>query len=154
MSAKCKAQSAKRRYLPFYFLLLTAYCLLGCSVPNLEKPECTDARNAMREFYSFDYSNDTKFNQENLKLRQKFLTPELFQMLAQKPDSVTDYFTASDEPPKAFRIGSCQVVEPAKKTSLSVVFFWKDGEVSRQKEVQVEADKINSEWLVNKVEAK
>ena len=110
----------------------------------------------MHEFYSFHYSNDMKFNQENLKLRQKFLTPELFQILSQKPDSAIDYFTNSDEPPKAFRIGSCEVIEPGKKTSLSAVFFWRDNttEKSRQKEVQVEAVKENNEWLVNKVEAK
>lgn len=136
-------------------LLPFAFCI-GCSIPNLEKSDCTGARNAMLEFYSFHYSSDMKFNQENLKLRQKFLTPELFQTLAQKADTPVDYFTASEEAPKAFRVGSCAVIEPDKKTSLEIVLFWRDNktEESRQKQVQVEAVKENNAWLVNKVEAK
>ncbi|MGI8467279.1 MAG: hypothetical protein ACR2N3_02395 [Pyrinomonadaceae bacterium] len=145
-----------RKALVFFCLLFSVFYLPSCSIPNLEKPECTDARNAVREFYSFHYSNDMRFDQENLKQREKFLTPELFQTLSQMPDSATDYFTDSEEPPKAFRVGGCTVVEPNQKTSLGVVFFWRDNstEKSRQKEVQVEAIKENGEWLVNKVEPK
>lgn len=158
MSSTFKVQSPKFKKQTLFFALcfvFFAFCY-GCSIPNLEKPDCTDARNAMREFYSFHYSNDMKFNQENLKQRQKFLTPELFQMLSQKPDNPIDYFTGSDEPPKSFRIGKCEIIEPDRKTSLEVVFFWRNNtiEESRQKEVQVEAEKENNEWLVNKVDVK
>ena len=143
-----------RRKIAVCCLLSAVCCFLSCSIPNLEPPECDAARNSVREFYSFDYSNDTKFNQENLKLREKFLTPELFRTLSQKSDSPISYFTNSEQPPKAFRVGECKVVEPEKKTLLGVVLFWRENEVNRQKEVEVEAIKENNEWLVNKVETK
>ena len=143
-----------RNKIIFCFLLTFVFCLVSCSIPNLESPDCDTARNSVREFYSFDYSNDTKFNQANLKLREKFLTPELFQMLSQKPDSPVDYFTNSEQPPKAFRVGECKVVERGKKTLLGIVLFWRENEVNRQKEVEVEAVRESNEWLVNKVEPK
>lgn len=156
-----KIESSRRKakfiwkQIAFCCLLSAVFWLPSCSIPNLETADCTDARNAVREFYSFHYSNDMRFNQENLKQRKKFLTPELFQTLSQQPDSATDYFTASEEPPKAFRVGGCEVVEPNRKTSLGVVFFWKNSnDESRQKEVEVEAVKENGEWLVNNVAAK
>ncbi|MGI9036436.1 MAG: hypothetical protein ACR2GD_10420 [Pyrinomonadaceae bacterium] len=157
-SQKSEVRSQKSEFIwkqiTFCFLLSAIFCFSSCSIPNLEKPECTDARNAVREFYSFDYSSDTKFNQENLQLRKRFLTAGLFQTLSQQPDSATDYFTKSEEPPKAFRVGECKVVEPQNKTMLGVVLFWRDNEINRQKEVAVEAVKENNGWLINKVEAK
>jgi hypothetical protein len=138
----------------FLFCLLYSVFFTSCSVPNLEERECADARDALRVFYSFHLDNGINFNQEKLKLRQKFLTPDLFQMLTQKPDSATDYFTGSDEQPKSFRIGGCRIIEQDKKLSQDVVFFWRDDakEESRQKIVRVETVNTSNNWLINKVE--
>ena len=46
-------------------------------MPNLEKPECGEAREAVKQFYSFHFDNGMKPLLENLKLREKFLTVEL-----------------------------------------------------------------------------
>jgi hypothetical protein len=135
-----------------FCLLLSAFCLSACSLPNLESPECSDAREAVRKFYSFHYANDIAPTPENLKMREKYLTPELYQALAgQKQEK--DYFTVSDTSPKAFRVAACKAVDP-NKVDLGVHLFWKDDTRSTQKEIEVEAAKQGDNWLVNKVTPK
>jgi len=137
----------------FTFCILYFAFLIGCSIPNLEKPECTEARLVTREFYSYHFGNDMKPSRENLQLREKFLTDELEQNLAVQTDDPTDYFTATNDYPKAFRVGGCEVVEP-NKIVFEVVLFWKDDTRSEQREVKVETVKQNDKWLINKVENK
>jgi hypothetical protein len=136
----------------FGCLLAIALCSMSCSMPVLESPECQDAREAVRQFYSFHYANDIAPTEENLKARQKYLTPELYQTLAsEKRDK--DYFTLSETPPKAFRVAACTMVDPAK-TELGVHLFWKDETTTTQNEIEVEAVKQGDTWLVNKVTPK
>ncbi|MGI8640854.1 MAG: DUF3828 domain-containing protein [Pyrinomonadaceae bacterium] len=165
MSFKFQVPGSKLRLLNFefnvrltkLFLLFTFYFLLftfACSIPNLEGNDCNEARNAVREFYSYHFGNDMKFTKENLKQREKFLTDKLKQKLENQPESATDYFTATDDYPKAFRVGNCQEVETDKKVNLQVVLFWKSDTRSEQKEVHVEIIKNKDQWLINKIEAK
>lgn len=139
------------RKVVFYCLSLAAYCLLSCSMPNLEKPECAAARQTVKELYSYHFGGDMKFTRENLGGREKFLSRELIENLAKKDESAVDYFTATDDYPKAFRVGECKVVEPEKRVNLGVVLFWKTDTRSEQKEVRVEVLKENDKWSVDKV---
>jgi len=141
----------KKIFLLFSFAFLL--CASACSMPNLEKPECTEARDAVREFYSFHIAGDMKPSAENLKLREKFLAPELIRTLVASNETARDYFTATDDYPKAFRVGSCEVSSPGK-TVLGVLLFWRDDNRSEQREIKVEAVKENEKWLINKVESK
>jgi len=140
-----------KTYVPFC-LLLAAFCSLSCSLPVLESPECTDSREAVRKFYSFHYANDIAPTPENLKAREKYLTPQLYQKLLSESLG-KDYFTLSDTPPKAFRVAACTPIDPAK-TELGVHLFWKDDTKTTQNEIEVEAVKQGDGWLVNKVTAK
>jgi hypothetical protein len=146
MSSKFKVQSSR-------LFLFFAFLLCSCSIPNLEKPECTEARNAVREFYSFHIGNDIKPSAENLKLREKFLSRKLFETLSASNETAKDYFTGTDDYPRAFRVGSCEVVSP-ERTVLGVLLFWRDDTRSEQREVKVEAVKENEKWLIDKVEPK
>jgi len=136
-----------------FCLLLSAFWVAGCSIPNLESQQCGDAREAVRKFYSFHYSNDIAPTIENLEVRKKYLTPQLFQSLSEKLPQ-KDYFTDSDTAPKAFRVAGCREVD-ADTTDLGVHLFWKpDDETSIQKEVEVETEKQGDDWLINKVTPK
>lgn len=155
--ARSKKQEVRSRILNadygrivFYLLVTSCFSLLSCSIPNLEKPECTAARQTVREFYSYHFGNDMKPSEENLRLREKFLTDELKQNLAEHPEGNIDYFTATDDYPKAFRVGGCEVISN-NKTVFEVVFFWKDDKRSEQREIKVEAIKQADKWLINKV---
>ena len=63
-------------------LIFIALVFSGCSVPNLEKAECTQSRDAVKRFYSFHFGNDMRPSPENLKVREQFLTSELIKTLA------------------------------------------------------------------------
>ncbi|MEJ7846926.1 MAG: hypothetical protein WKF92_02430 [Pyrinomonadaceae bacterium] len=136
------------------FLLLSIFhfpfSISSCSVPNLEALECTESRGVVKEFYSFHFARDMKLSPENLKLREKFLTPELigsFENLQTEDDVFT---TNSTDYPKAFRTAGCEVITP-EKTVFEVVLFWRSDERSEQKEIKVETVRQNGKWLVNKV---
>lgn len=130
----------------FAFLIFSA-----CSIPNLESQDCTEARNTVKELYSYHFGNDMKFTGENLKQRERFLSDSLKQQLENQPESAIDYFTATDDYPKTFRLGKCEVVEVDKKVNVQIVLFWKTDTRSEQKEVQGEVVKQNDDWLVNKI---
>jgi hypothetical protein len=132
--------------LPFCFLLFT----FACSVPNLESPECTDSRLAVKQFYSFHFAGEMKFSGDNLKQREKFLTPEFVKSLQSAVDENDVFTTNSTDFPKAFRIGECKVIEPTK-TNLEIVLFWKDDNRTEQKNIHIEAVKQADKWLLNKV---
>ncbi len=136
-----------------FCFLFSVFCLPSCSIPNLEKPECTEARAVVREFYSYHFGNDMKFSKENLLTRAKFLTDDLKQNLAGQTDGKKDYFTATDDYPKAFRIGGCEATS-GEKALFEVVLFWRDDTRSEQREIKVETIKQNEKWLINKVENK
>jgi hypothetical protein len=140
-----------RQRFTFFCLPSFVFCLLSCSVPNLEAPECTQARGSVREFYSYHFGGDMKFTPENLQAREKYLTPDLARLL-QKFLTDSDPFTLSapDDVPKAFRIGGCKVVAP-DKTELQVLLFWKTDERSEQREINVEAVKQNDKWLISNI---
>ncbi len=132
------------------FLIALVLLLGACSIPNLEDPQCTAARTSVREFYSFHFGNDMKMSPENLKLREKFLSPELYRTLSAKPAGDTDYFTETADLPKTFRVGTCKAESP-DKAIFQVVLFWKTETRSEQRSVNVEAVKENDSWLINKV---
>ncbi len=131
-------------------LLFLVFAFTSCSIPNLEPPECTESRGVVKEFYSFHFGNDMKFSQENLKLREKFLTAEFTRSL-QNIQNENDVFTInSKDYPKAFRTGACEVIS-TEKTIFTVVLFWRSDARSEQKEIKVETVKQNDKWLISKV---
>ena len=134
----------------FICLLLTAYCQLACSIPNLEKPQCTAGRDVVKRFYSYHFGNDMRPSSENLKAREKFLTSGLSQELSASTEQTRDYFTATEDYPKAFRVGECSS-ESDDKATLQVLLLWRDDTKNEQKEVHVEAGKVGDKWLINKV---
>jgi hypothetical protein len=131
-------------------LWLIAISFTACSIPNLETADCTAARTAVREFYSFHFGNDMKFSQDNLALREKFLTPGFAGRLRGQDVNI-DPFTLTSDPPKAFRVGACTVVEPEKHTRFEVLLFWKTDTQSKQ--VSINADVVNSDgrWMIDGV---
>jgi hypothetical protein len=142
------------QFVALFCILLFAFFLQACSVPNLESPECAAARQSVREFYSYHFGNEMKFTAENLKAREKFLSPELTSNLQKfLTDSDPFTLTSSDDSPKAFRVGGCQTIG-ADKAELQVLLFWKEAARSEQREIKVEAVRdggAGEKWLVNNI---
>lgn len=152
--AKWKKQTGKgkKRFLLYAFLTFNfALFFAACSIPNLESAECAEARQTIKEFYSFHFGNEMKFSPENLQLRERFLTPEYAASLRGK-STETDVFTVnSDDYPKAFRAGDCRLAAP-DKTVFEVLLFWKTETRTEQRRIEVAAVKQNDKWLIDKIE--
>lgn len=140
----------KFRYLPFVLIFFSIFTF-GCSVPSLEKPECDEARETVKQFYSNHFGSDLKPSSENLKKSESFLSSKLFQELKKQDETAKDYFTQTDDYPKAFRVGGCEVASP-NKTVFEILLFWRDDSRSEQREIKVETIKENEKWLIDKVE--
>jgi hypothetical protein len=142
----------KREIENWLFFCLFAFCFLlsACSVPNLEESECTVARLEVKKFYSFHFGNEMKFSADNLKLREKFLTADFYKSVVSSEAENDVFTTNSVDFPKAFRLGSCKVIEPTK-TDFEVVLFWKDDNRNEQKTIHVEAVKQTDKWLINRI---
>ena len=131
-----------------------ALCIAACSIPVLEAPQCTDASLAVKQLYSYHFGNDMTPSAENLKARQKYLTGDLYESLAAKQSGKMDYFTKSDEYPKTFKIGKCDLKDP-DHVDLQVQLYWVQERGSKidttQREVQVDAVKQGDHWLIDSV---
>jgi hypothetical protein len=126
--------------------------LLSCSVPNLEEPDCREARDVVREFYSFHFGNDMHPSADNVRLREKYLTGRLKDKLLTAPTNDVDYFTSTRDLPKAFRVGGCTVNTPGQNVNFDVLLFWKDDTRTEQKHISVVAKKENDKWLIDMVD--
>ena len=132
------------------YALISAF-MFGCgSVPNLETTECIGARDTVKRFYSYHFGNDMHPSPENARARQEYLTPELLSSLLTSKEEASDYFTATTNYPKAFRVGGCNS-HGADHATFQVLFFWRDDTASEQKEVRVETVRKNGTWLIDKV---
>jgi hypothetical protein len=138
----------------FVALLTLNFALFftGCGVPNLEAPECTASREVVKKFYSFHFGSEMASSPDAVKEREKFLTPELAAKLAALGDSKTDYFTATDNQPRAFRVGECKA-NSKQSTTFQVILLWRDDSRSEQREVNVESVETGGKWLINRVGA-
>jgi len=132
------------------FIIVLTFLSTACSVPSLESPACTESKNAVRDFYSQHFGGDMKLSAENLKAREKFLTPEFARSVAAAKEGTDPFTTGTDDIPKTFRVGDCREISN-EKTEASVLIFWRTDERTEQREIRVEAVDINDRWLVNNV---
>jgi hypothetical protein len=134
-------------------LLITAFASFACSIPNLESASCIESRNALREFYSYHFGNSMTFSKEDLKAREKFLTPEFTERLQTSQEGIDPFTTGTSDIPKAFRAGECTEVSPGR-TAFEVLIFWKDDTRSEERTINVEMAKRSDNWLVENVTTK
>ncbi len=153
---KCCNMKTSKFKIPHLILILSILYfafLIGCSQPILESKECIESRNIVKRFYSYHIGNDMTPSAEYLEKREEYLSIDLIEQLPTEFDSAKDYFTNSDDYPKAFRAGSCENAGK-DKTKFEVLLFWRKNETNIQREIEVEAINQNDKWLVNKVTSK
>ena len=132
-------------------LLLSCLCLMAsCSVPNLEPPECDQARDVVREFYSRHFGNNLAFDPESVDAQKTYLTAAFLDGVSRDTTGV-DPFTKTDDPPKAFRAGECQMVEPGHRVEFELLLFWKTDTRSDQRAIRVGMENVDGRWLIDSV---
>ena len=87
---------------------------------------------------------------EGIKARERFLTPNLYEVLSNAKAFDLDYFTASETPPKTFKVAQC-TLHGDDKADVHVQVYWRDDPKVTQREVHVETVKSGDAWLINKV---
>lgn len=87
---------------------------------------------------------------EGLKVRTKFLTPELLKRIEGAGEGTDPFTTGTDDLPKAFRADECRVLSP-ERTELDVLLFWKDDTRTEQKKIRVQTVRKGEQWLVDEV---
>ena len=126
-------------------VLLTAFCLLSCSVPNLGEPDCEEARDSVREFYSWYLATPADDRGKSPDVFEKYATQSM-----QRSGDIDPFFLTND-PPKAFRVGDCKVIEKGKRTQFELLLFWKDDVRSEQRSIKVGMDNVDGKWLIHEV---
>ncbi|MGH9947331.1 MAG: hypothetical protein ACRD6X_09040 [Pyrinomonadaceae bacterium] len=91
-----------------------------------------------------------KFSAENLKAREKFLTPEYFQKLSGELEGADPFTTGTNDLPRAFRVGECREIAP-DKAEFQVLLFWRDDSRTEQSEIKATAVKQGDDWLLDGV---
>jgi hypothetical protein len=139
-----------RNFAVLFCIFHFAFFISSCSVPVLEPAECSAARQTVREFYSFHFGNEMNFSAENLRQREKFLSPQFVESLKNLQTDADVFTTGDTDYPKAFRAGECRLTAP-DRTEIKVLLFWKDDVRSEQREIKVEAVRQNDKWLIDKI---
>lgn len=137
----------------FFFTLILASTFLlltNCSVPSLESEECRQARDTVKRFYSYHFASDMKTAAADLENRAEFLSADLKKNLEDRANSPTDYFTQTDDYPKAFRVGTCENISQ-ERVNFGVLLFWKDDTRNEQRKMNVEAVNQGGKWAIDKV---
>lgn len=138
----------------FLFCLLISICSLSsCAVPNIENPECREAQEFLKKFYSLHFGEGLRPSAEGFEKRREFLTDELKRKLEGQNETATDYFTQTDDYPKAFRVGACEIINE-NKILVEVLLFWKTDTRTEQREIRVEVVKEKNKLLINQVQNK
>lgn len=87
---------------------------------------------------------------ENLKQRERFLTPELSKSMESGQEDVDPFTTGTQDFPKAFRVGECKEIS-SEHIEFQLLLFWRDDTRNEQREIKVNALKQNDKWLVDRV---
>ncbi len=130
-------------------IISLALIITSCSVPNLEPPQCTAARNSVKRFYSLHFASDNGRTEEYLRAREEYLTDRLAEDLS-SDERKNDYFTQTEEFPKAFRVGSC-TTDSDESADLRVMLLWRDDTRNEQTEVVVRTTRSGDKWLIDSV---
>lgn len=137
-----------KSYALCYLLFIFVCVIASCGVPNLESSQCTEARDSVKQFYSWLLATDTDQRGERQDIYNKHISAGLRNSFIGKPEAEI-YFLSNDFP-KTFKVGSCKASEDQTVT-LQMQIYWRDDVKTTQREFYVEAVKQGEGWLINKI---
>lgn len=124
------------------------------------------ALRAVRSFYRYHLARSKDFTERNIRLRKRWLTPELYNLLLgelkreaerskAEPDEAPyfegDPLTASQEYPDSFRTGKAEV--SGNRATVTVTLVWSDqtSRGSDKRDIVVELSRRGAGWLINDI---
>ena len=130
-----------------FCLSLIAYCFIGCSIPKLETPQCSEAGDQVKEFYSWYLGTDAEMRGRQRDVYDRFISPKFQTDVADG----TDPFFRSTTPPTTFKIGKCESINDTQG-KIQVQLYWRFENKTDQKEVYADVAKSGDRWLIERVE--
>jgi len=124
------------------------------------------AQAAVRAFYQFHLIHEKNFTARNVRLRKRWLTPELFGLLLGElkreaeeskahPDEAPyfegDPFTDSQEYPDSFRVGQSEVNGDLAKVTVTLLWSARTSRGRDKRDIVVEVTRTSAAWLINDV---
>jgi hypothetical protein len=133
-----------------YFAVFSVLCsTLSCSIPNLESRQCTEARDSVKEFYSWYTGTDSAVREKQRDVYDKYVGTGFRPSLG----SQSDPFYLSDVAPTTFKIGKCELKDESHVT-VQIQLYWREQGKTDQKEVYADVSKNGDKWLIDKVEGR
>jgi len=128
-------------------VVLTIGSELGCSIPNMQSQQCSEASDDVKEFYSWYLGTDAQ--QRRPEIFKKFLSPEL---LGYRDTGEKDPFYLSANVPTTFKIGKCELVDDSH-ANVQVQLYWRHSDQNtEQREVYADTVKSGDVWQIGKIE--
>jgi hypothetical protein len=131
------------------FGLLSTITQLNCSMPSLESAPCGEARDSVKEFYSWYLGTDPVARDKQLEFFDRYVSRDL----SRTARDGTDPFFLSDSPPTTFKVGKCEIIDDTH-VKMQVQLYWRGERKTDQKEVFAETAKSENKWLIKKVESR
>ena len=147
MVVRAGKKSARRTAIFTLCFSLIAFCLLDCRVPTLESPQCSEAADQIKEFYSWYLGTDREMRNKQSEVSSRFVSPGFQTDVAEG----TDPFFRSTSPPTTFKIGKCESMNETRG-KIQVQLYWRLESRTDQKEVYADIQKSGDRWLIEKVE--
>ena len=132
-----------------FIALWTAACS-SISIPSLEDPSCTEARDFARSFYSTHLDSEMKPSADSLEAKSAGLTASFSEKIRTQSHGEKDPFTLTENYPRAFKLGGCKSQEDGS-VSLEVQLLWRDKDVSRQESINAILRKDDGRWLIDDI---
>jgi len=137
------------RHCVIWCMLLAVVSQTGCSIPNLEGQSCTEARDAVKEFYSWYLGTDADTRLRQRDIYDRYVSQDFPASHGQNGGP----FFLSDSTPTTFKIGKCEAVNDST-VEIQVQLYWRSDNRTDQREIYAETIKNNDKWLINKIHSR
>ena len=143
-------------------LSLGALCPAGARAAS---PQDAAVR-AVRSFYAFHFARNKDFTASNVRVRRRFLTSELYNLLLAElkreaeqrkthPDEAPyfegDPLTDSQEYPDSFRTGKAEISGDRVRVTVTLSWSARTSRGRDQRDIVVEVARSGSGWLINDI---
>jgi hypothetical protein len=122
--------------LVLFCLFPLSLCLGACSIPKLESPDCSAARDVAREYYSLAIGGE-RMRTSTFSHRESV--------------DASDQFYFSRIRPTSYRAGECSL-SPDGRVMVETVVIWRQEGKNSERKDSVNLVKSGDSWLIERIE--
>lgn len=145
---------------------VAVFLSLGSQCPAWAAGPQETASRAVRSFYTFHLARNKDFTVANIRLRRRWLTTELYNLLLgelkreaerskAQPDEAPyfegDPLTDSQEYPDSFRVGKVEVSGDRAKVTVTLLWSARTSRGRDQRDIVVDVAKRGAGWLIDDI---